>query len=120
MPDSKNGNAAKEGRLTRERREAASNIYTKEITDPEVEEALVAHCRTIEGTTEAARAHSKASSELKAGLSAIKGMRLKDGDRVRIGEYIVPFVSRAGGGIKVPAWGPKLVAGKPQKITSNA
>lgn len=82
-------------------------IFDKEIKDATLEALCRDYFANADPRTKAQRKeHARAKAGVAAAIEGMKG--LKDGDVVRVGEYLIPIVARAGGGFEVPEWSKKM------------
>lgn len=77
--------------------EPQTNMFDRTIDD----EALADACDTYLQMKQKAKAYAKAKKKL---YELLNGLELKDGERVRIGRFVVTGKTRSGGGIEVPTW----------------
>jgi hypothetical protein len=78
-------------------------LFDREIDDPEVEQALIEAIETLEDE-EIAEAIKRRAAAKALIDETLAGMKLKPGERVRIGEYVVPAVQRTGGDFEIKPW----------------
>lgn len=84
------------------REDQQSGLFDRVYDVGETELAqLEANIRTDESTKKAAKENRKARAAIK---TFCKGLDLKDGERVRIGRFVVTGRARNGGGFEIPAW----------------
>lgn len=74
-------------------------LWDREVADDAIEE----YAETILQNRDAARAHGSAKRRLKKHLTKI-GVALKDGERVRVGRYVLTGKAYEGGGIHIDYW----------------
>lgn len=74
-----------------------TKLWDREADDPELVELVEA----IWETKQTMRGHSKRQAQLKKRLEALG---LADGERLRVGPFVLTGVARAGGGFEVPEW----------------
>lgn len=88
---------SKRGRKGKAQDDPQLNMFDRTIED----EALESACARYLETQPAARSHGKARKTL---YELLNGLNLKDGERVRIGRFVVPGKKRKGGGFSVEPW----------------
>jgi hypothetical protein len=100
------------------KRTKQSGLFDREIEDKDVEQALIEAIETLDD--EEFREAAKARAAAKALIDeTFAGMKLKDGERVRVGEYIVPVVTRTGGDFEIKPW-KRVGVGPIKRIDANA
>lgn len=77
--------------------EAQAQLFDRTIENPELEEAIE---KMLE-LGEAAKEYAAARKPVKA---ITETLNLKDGERVRIGRYVITGRERSGGGFDVKSW----------------
>lgn len=83
--------------MARTSEEPQKNMFDRTIDDIALEEA----CDTFLQMRQKAKSYGKAKKKL---YELLNGLELKDGERVRIGRFVVTGKERRGGGIEVPQW----------------
>jgi hypothetical protein len=78
---------------------AQGNIFDRTIESPEIEEAI----ETLMRAREYAKGHGVGKAK-KLVASLVEQYALEDGERLRVGQYVVTGRKRAGGGFEVPTW----------------
>lgn len=78
-------------------------MFDKEITDKDVEQSLVDAIETLDSEEyhEIAKARTAAKKLIDETLA---GMKLKAGERLRVGPYVIPVVERTGGDFHMKPW----------------
>lgn len=80
-----------------------SGLFDREIDDPEVEGALVEAIETLEDEEIADAIKRRAAAKALID-ETLAGMKLKPGERIRVGPYVIPAVQRTGGDFEIKAW----------------
>lgn len=83
---------------------AQSAMWDREVDVPGLEEAL----DRAEKAKAPAKEYTKARRDLKALLGEVA---LQDGERVRVGRFVLTGKARNGGGFEIPAWTSIVVGG---------
>lgn len=85
-------------------------LFDRTLEMPELEEHLE---RWLE-TKEAAKQHADANRKIK---TIAETLAIQDGERVRVGGYVITGKARNGGGFEVPTW-EKVTVGAVADVTA--
>lgn len=86
------------------REDSQAGLFDREIESDELEGAIEDYLNTQED----AKANAKAKKTIK---SVTEQYDLREGERLRVGRFVIVGKRRSGGGFEVPAWS-KVTAGK--------
>ena len=79
--------------------DAQAGAFDKTIEDPEIEDAVA----TLIDAKRYMKDH-KVGKARKAVKSLVEQYELEDGQRIRVGGFVITTKSSAGGGFEVPTW----------------
>jgi len=82
------------------KQEPQKGLFDRVIEDEKLERAIA---RFIE-TKEPAKVHAEAKKLLNAALNEAELTDIEDGEKIRVGAFLIEGRKRAGGGFEVPAW----------------
>ncbi len=79
------------------KKDPQTGMWDRTIEDAELENAL----DEMQESEEAHQTYGKARARM---LARVRFHELRDGERVRCGEFVIEGKARNGGGFEVPAW----------------
>ena len=104
---------------TKAKTDPQSQLWDRTIEDPFLEGAIEDYLTSAElmrGTRPVAKKHQ---GNKKALGEMLDRQKLKDGERLRVGAYVVTGQARSGGGFEIPEWA-SVKAGSIQRLDDGA
>lgn len=87
-----------------------SSIFDKEIKDEALEKLCADFMETRDPRSKTQRRTNKTAKDgINAAIASMKDV--KDGEVVRVGDFLIPVTNRAGGGFEVKTWSKKMAKG---------
>jgi hypothetical protein len=89
-----------------------AGLFDRTLDDEKLATEIEGYLETIVSAKQAMKIVAKARKRLR---EKTPDLNLKDGDRLRIGRFVIEGRDRAGGGIEIPAWR-KTIIGRIQTL----